>query len=93
LQQLRERYEGIRLGRQEIEAEILIDVPSALWKFEDIQETRVTTAPPLKRIVVAIDPAVTSGEDSDETGIIVAGTDQADDLYVLQDASMRASLN
>jgi len=54
---------------------------------------RVKEAPALKRIVVAIDPAATSGEDSGETGIIVAGTDAASDLYVLHDASMRGTPN
>ncbi|HXV25948.1 MAG TPA: terminase family protein [Alphaproteobacteria bacterium] len=90
---LREQYEGTRLGRQELEAEILVDVPGALWQFEMIQEARVKEAPPLKRIVVAIDPAVSSNEDSDETGIVVCGIDEGGDLFVLQDASMRGSPN
>jgi phage terminase large subunit-like protein len=93
LQQLRDRYEGTRLGRQEIDAEILIDVPGALWRYDIIAAGRVKEAPPLSRIVVAIDPAITSGEDADETGIIVAGTDITGDLYVLHDASMRGTPN
>jgi phage terminase large subunit-like protein len=91
LQQLRDRYEGTRLGRQEIDAEILLDTPGALFTYAQIEAGRVKEAPPLTRIVVAIDPAVTSGEDSDETGIVVAGVDAAGELYVLEDASMKGS--
>jgi phage terminase large subunit-like protein len=91
LANLRDRYEGTRLGKQELEGELLLDIPGALWKFEDIQ--RVTQAPEMKRIVVAIDPAVSSHEDSDETGIVVCGIDRADQLYVLCDASMRGTPN
>ena len=72
-----EPYAGTRFGRQELEAELLTDTPGALWRWEDIEEPRIKAAllPPLKRVVVAVDPAVTSGEDADETGIIVAGID------------------
>jgi phage terminase large subunit-like protein len=93
LQQLRDRYEGTRLGRQEIDAEILLDTPGALWRWELIDPGRVKEAPQLRRIVVAIDPAVTSGEDSDETGIIVSGVDREDHFYVLEDASMKGTPN
>jgi phage terminase large subunit-like protein len=65
------RYEGTRLGRQEIHGEILLDVPGALWTWAMLGDRR--PAPDLTRVVVAIDPAVTSGEDADETGIVVAG--------------------
>jgi len=58
-----------------------------------IDACRVTDTPPLKRIVVAIDPAVTSGEDADETGIIVAGVGTDGDAYILDDRTMRASPN
>lgn len=67
------KYEGTRLGRQEIHAEVLDDNPGALWKLSQIDALRVSRAPALKRVVVAIDPAVTATEDSDETGIVVAG--------------------
>src|SRR4051794_28143849 len=73
LEQVVGRYAGTRLGRQELDAEILDDVPGALWSRDRIERDRRGTAPALARIVVAIDPAVTSGENSDETGIIVAG--------------------
>jgi phage terminase large subunit-like protein len=83
------RYAGTRLGRQEIEAEILDDVPGALWRHELIDAARIATPPQLRRVVVAIDPAVTSGEDADETGIVVVGRDDAGHGYVLADASGR----
>ena len=71
------KYEGTRLGRQELNAELLEDNPGALWKLSQIESDRVDSAdfwanvfPKLQRIVGAIDPAVTSNEDSDETGIV-----------------------
>ena len=81
-------YEGTRLGRQELNAELLDDNPHALWQRAQIDALRVTTAPELKRIVVAIDPAVTSNENSDETGIVVAGIGRDDHLYILADLSL-----
>jgi phage terminase large subunit-like protein len=88
LETIRKRYEGTRLGRQELNGELLNDVPGALWQLASIDGARVETAPwmGLDRVVVAIDPAVTSGEDADETGIIAAGID-GDHAYVLEDAS------
>lgn len=67
------QYEGTRLGRQELNAEILDDNPGALWKREQIDKLRVIKAPELRRIGVGVDPAVTSKETSDETGIVAAG--------------------
>ena len=91
LESLKRRYEGTRLGRQEIHAELLSDVPGALWSQEWIDRDRVKNLPwdGLSRIVIAIDPAVTSGEDADETGIIAAGIDATGHGYVLEDASGR----
>jgi phage terminase large subunit-like protein len=65
------RYEGTTLGRQELAGELLTDISGALWKREWIDVARVDEHPDLQRVVVAIDPAVTSGENSDDTGIIV----------------------
>ncbi|MGH7744902.1 MAG: DNA-packaging protein [Candidatus Dormibacteria bacterium] len=84
------RYEGTRLGRQEIYGELLDDNPHALFRRSDIDAGRIKEAPPLTRIVVAIDPAATSGEESDETGIICAGLCEGHG-YVLDDHSLRAS--
>jgi phage terminase large subunit-like protein len=87
------RYEGTRLGRQELNAELLDDVEGALWSGELIEASRVRKAPDMARIVVAIDPATTSGEDSDETGIVVAGRGIDGHAYVLRDLSCRLSSN
>jgi predicted phage terminase large subunit-like protein len=87
LEQIVRRYEGTRLGRQELDGEILDDMPGALWNHGLIDTARVATAPDLIRIVVAIDPAVSSGAHSDETGIIVAGKTHQGHGYVLADLS------
>jgi phage terminase large subunit-like protein len=83
------KYEGTRLGRQELHAEILDDAPGALWKRSLIEEARIKFAdlPELTRIVVAIDPSATSGEDADEAGVICAALGRNGHLYVLEDAS------
>lgn len=91
IEELRLSYEGTRLGRQELYGEILEDVEGALWTSGGIEEDRVQQAPPLARIVVAIDPAVTSGENSDETGIVVVGISTDAHYYILEDLSMRGS--
>lgn len=93
LEQILARYDGTRLGRQEIEGEYLIDTPGALWTRAVLEACRVPLAsvPDLDRIVVAVDPAVTSGVDADETGIVVAGRDGEGCFWVLEDLSCRAS--
>ncbi len=85
------RYEGTRLGRQELHAELLDDAEGALWKHGDIERTRVREAPQMKRVVVAIDPAATDTEVSDETGIVVAGLGVDGRGYVLEDLSGKYS--
>lgn len=86
------RYEGTRLGRQELYAEILTDVPGALWNRSMIEASRVSKVPTtLRRIVVSIDPAASANEDSAETGIIVAGIGEDGHGYVLEDVSLTAS--
>lgn len=87
IKQVVRQYEGTRLGRQELNAEILDDNPGALWQRTRIDELRVDVAPRLVRVVVAIDPAVTSNEKSDESGIIAAGLGADGHGYVLEDAS------
>ena len=91
LDEMQQRYEGTRLGRQELEAEMLLDADGALWTRDMLDDARTTTVPNLRRIVVAIDPAATANADSDETGIIVAGADDHGHGYVLEDRSMRGS--
>lgn len=80
-----------RFARQELGGEFLTDVPGALWQRADLDATRVTAHPDLARVVVAIDPAVTSGEDSDDTGIVVAGAGVDGHAYVLADLTCRLS--
>jgi phage terminase large subunit-like protein len=84
-----DRYEGTRLGRQELHGEILEDVEGALWTWDMFQW--VDEPPPLERIVVGVDPAGTANPKSDETGIITIGIDRAKNLYVLDDSSGRYS--
>lgn len=84
-------YEGTRLGRQELNAEILDDNPNALWQRPAIDATRVRQAPDLRRIVIGVDPAVTAKEDSDLTGIVAAGIGNDDQFYVLSDHSLIAT--
>lgn len=87
LKQFEERYAGTRLGRQELDAEILEDAEGALWNRADIDRTRVAAAQVLDRIVVALDPAMTAHAGSDETGIVCAGIATDGHAYVLADAS------
>ena len=87
------RYEGTRLGRQELFAEVLEDVEGALFNRVQIDASRVKVhqLPVLRRIVISVDPAVSTGEDSDETGIICAGLGDDDRFYILDDVSGRMS--
>ena len=89
LAQLRARYEGTRLGRQELFAELLLDTPGALWSYEALESCRIDKLPEMARIIVAVDPAVTSGEEADETGIVVVGKGIDGRGYVLADRSCR----
>ena len=89
--EFRAKYEGTRIGRQELNGEVLDDVPGALWQREAIDKLRIREAPALARVVVAIDPAVTSGEDADETGIVVAARGDDGEFYVLADRTCRMS--
>lgn len=82
------KYEGTRLGRQELNAEILTDNPGALWKREMIDASRVLKAPELDRVVVAVDPSATSG--GDEAGIITAGI-AGEHYYTIADDSLQGS--
>jgi phage terminase large subunit-like protein len=87
------RYEGTRTGRQEIYADLLEEADGALWTRQSIDANRVAYYPELTRIVVAIDPAVTATEQSDETGIVVCGVvidhRGQPEGYILDDASGR----
>lgn len=91
IEQIVGRYEGTRLGRQELDGELLDDVPGALWQRKQLDSLRVQAAPELVRIVIPIDPAMTSGEKADETGIIPVGLGADGHGYVLKDLSCRMS--
>jgi phage terminase large subunit-like protein len=84
------RYEGTRLGRQELHGELLLDVEGALWTWDMIEEGRMLCPDRFDRVVVAVDPAGTSNRRSDETGIIVAGS-IGDEVWILADRSGKYS--
>ena len=87
------KYEGTRLGMQELEAKILDDNPNALWSRKLLDDNRVVKMPNMKRIVVAVDPAISANENSDETGIIVAGLGSDNHGYVFADKSLKGKPN
>lgn len=88
----RDHYAGTRIGRQELEGDYLPTNERALWSLESIEAHRVAKAPhDLARVVVAVDPAVTAHEGSDDTGIIVAGIDNLGHCYVLEDRTMKGA--
>jgi phage terminase large subunit-like protein len=82
------KYAGTRLGRQELDAQLLEDAPGALWKREQIDRFRVRKHPDLVRVVVAIDPSVSATAEGAETGIIVAGLGVDGDGYCLADGTL-----
>lgn len=93
--EMERRYGGTRIGRQELEGELLLDTPGALWSLAqfDAPGFRATEeqVPDLVRVVTAVDPAVTSGDESDSTGIVTVGIDHGGDLWVLADDTCRLS--
>jgi phage terminase large subunit-like protein len=96
LDELLRQYEGTRIGRQELYGELLLDTPGALWTPAMVEAPRcdpgTIDVADMDRVVVAVDPAVTSGEDADETGIIGAGR-RGDEFYVFADRSCRRTPN
>ncbi len=95
---MKSKYEGTRLGRQELYAELLDDVEGALWKHDMIDKTRRPMPPTLKRLVVAVDPSGSAKRTADEAGIVVAGIGDCPCLgrvethaFVLEDRTGRYS--
>jgi phage terminase large subunit-like protein len=82
---MRKRYEGTRLGRQELGGELIEDVEGALWTRQGLEACRVSEHPDLSVVVVSVDPAATSTASADDTGIIVAGLGVDGEGYVLAD--------
>lgn len=101
MENIKAKYEGTRLGRQELDAEVLDDVPGSLWTREGIDKTRRKRGdklPDMQRVVVAIDPAGKSqetaiSEGTAETGIVVAGLGVDGRGYVLDDQTCTLSPN
>ena len=96
LEEVMARFAGTRMGRQELEGLLLEDIEGAFWTSAALDRTRVLEAPDLDRIVVGVDPAVSSGSGSDETGIVVVGAVTRGPVkdwraYVLEDASVSAA--
>ena len=96
LEEVRARYEGTRLGLQELDGELLEDVDGALWTREGLEGCRAGRLPELSRIVVAVDPPAGAGKTSDACGIVVAGvvaSGEARDwqAFVLEDASVQGA--
>jgi phage terminase large subunit-like protein len=94
LESIRSKYEGTRLGRQELHAELLLDVPGALWSREMLDRANGSwKLPDMQRVVVAVDPSGTRGEEDsgDSIGIVVAGIGSDDKCYVLADRTCKLS--
>jgi len=89
------QYEGTRIGRQELNAELLDDIPGALWTRNSIDDHRKSpnALPDMERVVIGVDPSVTNIEGSDETGIVCAGKGIDGHAYVWSDASGRMAPN
>ena len=90
---VRDQYEGTRIGRHELYAEVLEEAEGALWTTETLDAASIKheDVPDLARIVVALDPAVTANAESDMTGIVVAGVDINGIAYVLGDYTAKLS--
>lgn len=92
LKAVRDKYEGTRLGRQELFAELLEEAEGALWSRAMVEQCRHKgELPEMKRVVIAVDPAITAKAESDETGIIAAGVGEDGLGYVFRDISGRYS--
>lgn len=95
IEAVKQQYEGTRLGRQELYAEVLEEAAGALWSRELLDDCVIDVGDPvefaktLSRVIVSVDPAVTANKESDMTGIIVAGVDINGTAYILEDATDR----
>ncbi len=85
------QYKGTKLERQEIFGELLPEFEGALWSYSILDECRVSDQPTLTRIGVGVDPAISSDEGSDLTGIVAAGIGPEKHGYVIGEHSLRAS--
>ena len=85
------QYAGTRLGRQELDGEMVEERADALWSRDMLESARITEAPTLTRIVVAVDPPASSTKRADNCGIVAAGVDSGGAIYVLADATVAAA--
>ena len=83
-----DRYAGTTLGRQEIDGDLIEDRPDALWTRSGIEACRVAVAPPLRRIVVAVDPPASTTARADACGLVAAGCGDDGALYVIADETV-----
>lgn len=91
IEKIEKRYAGTRLGRQELNGELLGDLPGALWQLSQIDMYRVAEVPQdLERILIAVDPAVTNTENSDYHGIVAGGV-KGNEGYIIKDGSIKGS--
>ena len=88
VEQLRSRYGGTRLGRQELDGELIEEREDGLWTRDRIEAARSSTAPEMVRVVVAVEPPASSGRRAASCGIVVAGLDESGVGHVLADASL-----
>lgn len=99
LKEMEKQYEGTRLGKQELDGEVLDDAPGALWRRAWIQEARLPKHPEsMDKVAVALDPSASSTEEANEAGIIVAGRywnahEERYHFFVLEDGSLRGTPN
>lgn len=91
LAHVNEKYGNTRLGRQELQGELIETREGALWTREMLDRLRVNSAPELVRIIVSVDPPATSKSTSDACGIIVAGCDESGHGYVLADRTVKTA--
>jgi len=85
------QYAGTKLGRQELDGEIVDERKDALWTRDMLEAARVHEAPALARVVVAVDPPASASKRADNCGIVAAGLDAGGFVYVLADATLSAA--
>lgn len=93
IEDITSKYAGTRLGRQELDGEIVDDVPGALWTRDMLDRNRLTEAPEMARVVIGVDPSGTDGEDDegDAVGIVAAGRGVDGRGYLLGDYTCKLS--
>jgi phage terminase large subunit-like protein len=91
IEALTETWGGTRLGRQELDGELIEDVPGALWTRDGLEKCRVRTPPDFIRVIVGVDPAVSAGANADACGIIVVGMDRDGYFYVVEDDTVQGA--